>query len=363
VFDITDEGRARAISWYAREDGVSSKTPPDRGRTRHRVAGGDSPEPAQAAVRRRHRILVVEDSHLVADLICDNLQEGGYSIVGPAATLQAGRALARTADVDAAVLDLNLGHERCFPIASVLKARGIPFVILAGCPAGLGSPGIEPAAWLVKPMAPGALIEAVERMLGERAVGPGREAAQPHQVSECITEASFSVVASEGVVGDKAARVRVVLVEGDPRIRAALAALLAKRGFDVQSFDEHPAVNGSPCQTERSPPPAEKIACGKLVIDLAQRRTRWDGVEVPLTAGEFDIVVLLASQAGCCVDSRTVYDSLHYKGFQSGHGEKGFWVNVRSTIRRIRKKFRLLDSSFDELETARAFGYRWRKPA
>ena len=100
---------------------------------------------------------------------------------------------------------------------------------------------------------------------------------------------------------------------------------------------------------------------GKLVIDLPQRRARWDGVEVRLTAGELAIVVLLVSHAGSCVDNRTVYDSLHYKGFQSGQGDKGFWVDVRSAIRRIRNKFRAIDSSFGELENVRAFGYRWRK--
>ena len=108
----------------------------------------------------------------MADLICDRLQEGGYAIVGPAGTLQAGLALARTADFDAAVLDLELGHARCLPIASVLTARGIPFVILPGDPERLTSPGIEPAAWLIEPMAPVGLIEAVERMLADRAGGP-----------------------------------------------------------------------------------------------------------------------------------------------------------------------------------------------
>jgi len=131
----------------------------------------------------------------------------------------------------------------------------------------------------------------------------------------------------------------------------------------VQSFDEHPALHVATSQAGRSAPPAEKIVCGKLVIDLSQRRAWWDGAEVLLTAGEFAIVVLLASRAGKCIDNRTVYDSLHYKGFQSGHGEKGFWVNVRSAVRRIRKKFRALDGSFDELENARGFGYRWRTPS
>jgi hypothetical protein len=182
-------------------------------------------------------------------------------------------------------------------------------------------------------------------------------------VSECITEPTSSrIVASAEVFGDKASRVRVVLVEGDPQTRTALAALLAKRGFYVQNVDGHPTPHGAPSQAGRSDPLAERIVCGKLAIDLPQRRARWDGVEVPLTAGEFGIVVLLASNAGSCVDNRTVYDCLRHKGFLSGRGEKGFWVNVRSAIRRIRKKFRAVDSGFDDLETVHAFGYCWRKP-
>src|SRR5262245_31183439 len=109
------------------------------------------------------------------------------------------------------------------------------------------------------------------------------------------------------LLSDKPAPVRVLLVEGDPATRASLAALLAKRGFDVQSFDQHPALHG-PVELRPRPPTVEKIACGKLLIDLRQRAAWWDGVEVPLTAGEFRIVVLLAANAGCCVDNRTVYD-------------------------------------------------------
>ena len=180
-------------------------------------------------------------------------------------------------------------------------------------------------------------------------------------MSECITETSTSsIVGSAGEFADKASRVRVLLVHGDSQTRATLAAVLARQGFEVQSFDEHPAAGGPP---SRSPAAAEKIACGKLLLDPAERRAWWDGAEVPLTVGEFNMVVLPASNAGCCLDNRTVYDCLRYKGFQSGHGEKGFWVNVRSAIRHIRKKFRAIDSTFGELENARGFGYRWRKPS
>jgi DNA-binding response OmpR family regulator len=174
-------------------------------------------------------------------------------------------------------------------------------------------------------------------------------------LSEFVTKPSSSSDVSSAVgLCEKASGVRVLLVDGDPLTRAALAAMLMKQGFEVQSFDSHPMLHFSRH--------AKKIACGKLDVDLDQRRARWDGVEVPLTAGEFGVVVLLASNAGSCVDNRTVYDCLRHKGFLSGRGEKGFWTNVRSMIRRIRNKFRAIDDSFDELENARAFGYRWRNP-
>ena len=174
-------------------------------------------------------------------------------------------------------------------------------------------------------------------------------------LSEFVTKPSSSSVSSKVGLREKASGVRVLLIEGDPLTRATLAAVLAKQGFEVQSFDKLP-----PLQPSRH---AKKIACGRLDVDLDQRCVRWDGVAVPLTAGEFGIVVLLASNAGSCLDSRTVYDCLRHKGFLSGQGEKGFCTNVRSIIRHIRSKFRAVDSSFEELETARAFGYRWRKPS
>jgi two-component system response regulator ChvI len=179
--------------------------------------------------------------------------------------------------------------------------------------------------------------------------------------SERIFEpAASSIVDFAGAVGGTANPVRVLLVEGDPSCRATLAAVLVRQGFDVQSFDEDAELRQS---LEHRAEPAEQIAFGKLVVDQDQRRVWWDGAEVILTSGQFDIVALLAAHAGSCVDNRTIYDCLHYKGFLSGQGHRGFWVNIRSVIRHIRHKFREVDSSFDELENTRAFGYRWRTPS
>lgn len=85
------------------------------------------------------RILIVEDEALVAAMVADMLEELGAVVVGPAGTLDKGLELAREAEIDAAVLDVNLRGERVDPVAEVLAKRGIGFVFATGygaAPAG-----------------------------------------------------------------------------------------------------------------------------------------------------------------------------------------------------------------------------------
>ncbi len=64
------------------------------------------------------RILVVEDEGLVSAMVEDMLTELGATVVGTAATIAKGLHLARTtADIDAAVLDVNVRAERIDPVA------------------------------------------------------------------------------------------------------------------------------------------------------------------------------------------------------------------------------------------------------
>lgn len=78
------------------------------------------------------RILVVEDNFLVAEVLCDLLRSEGCVVVGPAPRLERGLGLARTEAIDAALLDINLDGERCFPIAEMLIHRHVPFIFLTG---------------------------------------------------------------------------------------------------------------------------------------------------------------------------------------------------------------------------------------
>jgi PAS domain S-box-containing protein len=79
-------------------------------------------------------ILVVEDSHVVAAELCRALEASGAIVAGPVASVR--QAFELTEKIDAAVLDINLHGEMIFPVASALKSRGTPMVLLTGYDGG-----------------------------------------------------------------------------------------------------------------------------------------------------------------------------------------------------------------------------------
>jgi CheY-like chemotaxis protein len=67
------------------------------------------------------RVLVVEDEALIAMLVEDMIHDSGGEMVGPAAKLSDAVDLARNAQADVALLDLNLGGALAYPVADVLR--------------------------------------------------------------------------------------------------------------------------------------------------------------------------------------------------------------------------------------------------
>ena len=111
----------------------------------------------------------------------------------------------------------------------------------------------------------------------------------------------------------------------------------------------------------KADPAEEGLTCGNLRLHCA--RGFWNGVDLGLTIGEYNIIELLASRPGHFFTYRAIYDRLRHEGFVAGDGERGHWGNVRSAIKRLRNKFRGFDPAFDKIENYAAFGYRWRTPA
>jgi two-component system response regulator ChvI len=101
------------------------------------------------------------------------------------------------------------------------------------------------------------------------------------------------------------------------------------------------------------------LRLGPLELRLDTQRALWAGRAIDLTLTEFKIVMLLANKAGQDVGYRQIYDLVHGKDFIAGHGSDGYRANVRTFIKRIRRKFRDSDPGFDHIENYAGFGYRW----
>jgi two-component system, OmpR family, response regulator ChvI len=101
---------------------------------------------------------------------------------------------------------------------------------------------------------------------------------------------------------------------------------------------------------------------GQLELRIDTSRALWAGRPVELTLTEFRILALLAERAGQDVGYREIYDLVHGKDFIAGHGAEGYRANVRTFIKRIRKKFRDSDPDFDRIANYPGFGYRWAAP-
>ena len=103
--------------------------------------------------------------------------------------------------------------------------------------------------------------------------------------------------------------------------------------------------------------------CSNLSLQPNVSRAYWNGTDIGLTIGEYNIVGLLASNVSKHFTYRAVYDRLRHRDFIAGSGPDGYKTNVRSAIKRIRNKFRALDPAFDKIENFAGFGYCWAKDA
>jgi two-component system, OmpR family, response regulator ChvI len=101
---------------------------------------------------------------------------------------------------------------------------------------------------------------------------------------------------------------------------------------------------------------------GELALQPSTARALWQQRDIGLTITEYKIVALLVSHKGQPQTYRAIYDTAHYAGFVAGSGEHGHNTNVRSLMKRIRRKFLTVDPGFSEIENMPGVGYRWRDP-
>ena len=101
--------------------------------------------------------------------------------------------------------------------------------------------------------------------------------------------------------------------------------------------------------------PESLIIRGNLKMDTSRHMSAWDGKDVKLTVTEFLILQSLCVRTGIVKNRDQLMDA--------AYGET-IYVDDRtidSHIKRLRRKFRLVDPKFDHIETLYGVGYRYRE--
>jgi two-component system response regulator ChvI len=92
---------------------------------------------------------------------------------------------------------------------------------------------------------------------------------------------------------------------------------------------------------------------GRLAMDTARHRVTWDGAPVTLTVTEFLILETLAQRPGIVKTRNQLMDAAYHDDIYVDDR------TIDSHIKRVRRKFRQVDASFDAIETLYGAGYRF----
>lgn len=99
----------------------------------------------------------------------------------------------------------------------------------------------------------------------------------------------------------------------------------------------------------------EALVRGKLALDPLRHECTWEGRPVRLTVTEFLILQCLAQRPGFVKSRDSLMDAAY---------DDQVYVDDRtidSHIKRLRKKFKQVDDSFEAIETLYGVGYRYRE--
>ena len=97
--------------------------------------------------------------------------------------------------------------------------------------------------------------------------------------------------------------------------------------------------------------PSDLVQAGDLTMDSKRMTVSWKNINIELTVTEFWMLHAIAKYSG------------HVKSRQQLMDESKMVVDdttITSHIKRIRKKFMLVDADFDCVETVYGMGYRWK---
>ena len=99
----------------------------------------------------------------------------------------------------------------------------------------------------------------------------------------------------------------------------------------------------------------KKFMKGDLILDELKQLCFWKNNVIELTVAEFNLVFSLSKHPGIIKDRNQLMDTMY--------GDN-IYVDDRtidSHIKRLRKKFKSYDSTFDQIRTRYGSGYSWRE--
>lgn len=117
-----------------------------------------------AATRDRWSVLVVEDEVLTAMDMAQQLKTAGYTVIGPAGTIEHARKALATTRPDLALLDSNVRGEKSWDLAVELIRDGVPVVFCTGYEKLEGLPeSLEACPKVTKPFVSADLLAAIDK--------------------------------------------------------------------------------------------------------------------------------------------------------------------------------------------------------
>jgi CheY-like chemotaxis protein len=176
-------------------------------------------------------ILVAEDEYFLARDLADELERQGAVVVGPVSTVADAKELARSREVNAAILDIRLGDELAFGVADELATRRIPFIFATGFAKAIVPERHRGIGFFEKPFDPAAVIGGLSVSTAEPETVSFRDY-NPREMSLWATRMAAAEAAFRGEVLD--ALDKGTLSPSDAThlrgMKAALAAMRAQPG-------------------------------------------------------------------------------------------------------------------------------------
>jgi two-component system response regulator ChvI len=127
--------------------------------------------------------------------------------------------------------------------------------------------------------------------------------------------------------------------------------LLLERVKAILRRAEGKKSTGAPAPGEKK----ETLVRGQLTLDPMRHECMWTGKPVRLTVTEFLILQCLAQRPGFVKSRDNLMDAAY---------DDQVYVDDRtidSHIKRLRKKFKVVDDNFDSIETLYGVGYRYKE--